>query len=254
MKEYRIKVTLLSDTVFGSGKALPGVVDADVLQDENGFPYMKGKTLKGKIREEYEHLCQCRAAQRGTALAEDLESLNRLFGEPDSSIDGKIYVSNLMPDAQLRAFFIRMMKNDSGSVGSEANNVTKKFPGESTSESAKESLSSSNGATGIALGSEDILNAMTSIQSFTAIDDTTGIAKEGSLRRIRVINKDQIFYSTISVTDELSTHDEALLGAAVASLRHLGTMETRGKGWVECRLLDGTEDITEACVRKLKEV
>ena len=47
----KIKMTLLSDTIFGNGVSIPGGEDISVLTDENGFPYYKGSSLKGVFRE-----------------------------------------------------------------------------------------------------------------------------------------------------------------------------------------------------------
>lgn len=52
----KIKMTLLSDTIFGNGVSIPGGEDISVLTDENGFPYYKGSSLKGVFREEAENL------------------------------------------------------------------------------------------------------------------------------------------------------------------------------------------------------
>lgn len=48
----KIQMKLLSDTIFGNGRSLPGEEDISVLSDENGFPYYKGGTFKGIFREE----------------------------------------------------------------------------------------------------------------------------------------------------------------------------------------------------------
>ena len=50
----KIKMELLSDTIFGNGMSIPGGEDISVLSDENGFPYYKGGTFKGIFREELE--------------------------------------------------------------------------------------------------------------------------------------------------------------------------------------------------------
>lgn len=47
-----IHMHLLSDTIFGSGMSMPGGEDICILTDEQGFPYMKGSTLKGIFRSE----------------------------------------------------------------------------------------------------------------------------------------------------------------------------------------------------------
>lgn len=44
-------MTLRSDTIFGSGFSIPGGEDIAVCQDELGYPYLKGSTLKGLLRE-----------------------------------------------------------------------------------------------------------------------------------------------------------------------------------------------------------
>ena len=48
---YILEVKLLSQAIFGSGNSVSGVVDQEVLHDDLGFPFMKGKTVKGKFKE-----------------------------------------------------------------------------------------------------------------------------------------------------------------------------------------------------------
>lgn len=47
-----LKMTLLSDAIFGNGMSVPGEEDISVLTDQQGFPYYKGSTFKGVFREE----------------------------------------------------------------------------------------------------------------------------------------------------------------------------------------------------------
>ena len=57
-KRIRLKITmaLLSDAIFGSGYSIPGEEDIAVCKDEHGYPYMKGSTFKGLLRESMENL------------------------------------------------------------------------------------------------------------------------------------------------------------------------------------------------------
>lgn len=222
MEKYRIRVELLTDAIFGDGMAVPGVVDSDVLHDEMGFPYMKGKTLKGKIREEFAFLCGYETTREKTMRPEDRKAFEKLFGKPDSDIDGKLYFSHLQLDEPLRKFFIGMMQESQGTEN--------------------------------AIDSEDILESLTSIRSYTAIDYTNGVAKRGSLRRVRMINSGLVFYAELQSVEKLSALEEALLGSAVSLLRYLGSLETRGKGQVDCRLFYGDQDITDYCIGMLGEV
>lgn len=60
MIKMNIKMTLLSDAIFGNGSSIPGAEDISILCDGNGFPYYKGGTFKGIFREElgrYLELC-----------------------------------------------------------------------------------------------------------------------------------------------------------------------------------------------------
>ena len=47
-----IKMTLLSDAIFGNGVSVPGEEDISVLLDDHGFPFYRGSTFKGVFREE----------------------------------------------------------------------------------------------------------------------------------------------------------------------------------------------------------
>lgn len=51
-----VTLELRSDTIFGSGYSIPGGEDIAVAVTEKGFPYLKGSTLKGLLRESLENL------------------------------------------------------------------------------------------------------------------------------------------------------------------------------------------------------
>lgn len=72
-----VTLELLSDTIFGSGYSIPGGEDTAVCQNEQGYPYVKGSTWKGLLRESLEDL----AAWGGT----DPENVGILLGEEDWS-------------------------------------------------------------------------------------------------------------------------------------------------------------------------
>lgn len=73
--ELPVTVALLSDSILGSGYSVPGGEDIAVCQDENGYPYLKGATFKGLLRESAENL-----AMWGEAKKEDIDLI---FGEAD---------------------------------------------------------------------------------------------------------------------------------------------------------------------------
>ena len=51
-----VRMKLLSDAIFGSGFSIPGGEDVAVNQDALGWPYMKGSTWKGLLRESLKNL------------------------------------------------------------------------------------------------------------------------------------------------------------------------------------------------------
>lgn len=54
---FPVALKLCSDAIFGSGYSIPGGEDTAVCRDEHGYPYVKGSTWKGLLRESLENLC-----------------------------------------------------------------------------------------------------------------------------------------------------------------------------------------------------
>lgn len=78
-KTIFVKMELLSDTIFGNGMSVPGEEDISVLTDKQGFPFYKGSTFKGLLREEMsQYLEWCGL---------NVELIKDLFGEGKSGED-----------------------------------------------------------------------------------------------------------------------------------------------------------------------
>lgn len=95
-----IHMHLLSDAIFGSGMSMPGGEDICILTDENGFPYMKGSTLKGLFRSELinyldwcgkkpEEIADNVSRVMGEGGSNDLDNENKLIFS-DLTLDGKV--------------------------------------------------------------------------------------------------------------------------------------------------------------------
>lgn len=90
----RVTMELLSDTIFGSGFSIPGGEDIAVCRDAAGYPYLKGSTLKGLLRESLENYLSWTG---GTEA-----DLNTLLGEPGwSGIDDgrRVHLTELTLDS-----------------------------------------------------------------------------------------------------------------------------------------------------------
>ena len=205
MDKYQIKIELQSETILGSGESVAGYIDLDVLHDEVGLPYFKGKTLKGRLREEAENI----VILQNNIFKE--EQVDKIFGKEDSDKDTAIAFSNCIVSP----------------------NIKKAIKGSK-------------------LSAIDILDSLTDIRSFTAMDKD-GIALDGSLRHIRVINKGLKLYCDVTLRSEINNDELLLFKLSVLSLRHIGLMCSRGKGNVKCTLLKNNEDITEDILVELRE-
>ena len=208
MPIYRLKIKLLSDTTFGRGDGVAGLIDQEVEHDPSGFPYLRGRTLKGLLSEEGDNLIAMLTNHRPSweRVACDL------FGTLGSTIGtmGVVHVGDACLPEDLRQA-VDFQIND-----------------EKT------------------LTKTEVLDSLTTIRRQTSIDSQSGIPDEGSLRSFRVVLRDLCF--TADLIFEKNPSDEMLSLIAVGSLalRRLGSGRNRGRGHVQCTLHDDAEgdDIT----------
>lgn len=201
MEEYKIKLKLISDTMFGSGESLPGVYDSDILSDKYGIPYMKAKTFKGHVREKMEELT--------LLMKENNELVDNLLGAKDVNNDKKI-----------------------GCL---------KFSDFTMSESIRELIANEEESKNITY--EEVINAFTTTNTFIKINKD-GVAEPHSLRRIRMVQKDLIFYSKIYSDRVLNYDEERILVYSLAYIQHIGGYKSKGKGVVMFTIYKDNEDLT----------
>ena len=65
MSTRYLRLTFDFDWHVGSGAGIPGSVDRQVLRDEEGFPYVPGKTLTGILRDAAKWIAGTRDAAEG---------------------------------------------------------------------------------------------------------------------------------------------------------------------------------------------
>lgn len=81
-----VKITFLSDWHCGSGLSAGADVDQRVIRDEDGLPYIPGKTVKGLIRHAARTLCDLK---EGSEHTEWSEFITDCFGEEDTKLTGR---------------------------------------------------------------------------------------------------------------------------------------------------------------------
>lgn len=170
-----------------------GIIDSDIIYDNLGLPFIPAKRLKGLFKDSAQEILNFVSIGNGNALIEELFGTELKQGK---AVFENAYIENY---ENLKTEIEELMNK-------------KEY---------KNLLSKSN-----------ILSFYTTIRQQTAIDND-GIAKEHSLRTIRVFKPNIKFESNIDIS-QLSQHAKALLYLAIKNLRRLGLNRNMGYGLVEC--------------------
>lgn len=214
MTKYILKIKLESDAAFGRGDGVAGLVDAEVQHDENGFPFLSGRTIKGLLVQE----CADILASLSAGGSDWEKAARRLFGRPGSSLDDNavMVTGNALLPGDLRQAIISDIEEKR-------------------------------------IRPEEVLALFTAARSQTAMDES-GVPRNNSLRRIRVILRGTPFESELFFTEEPSVSDLALLAACVKAFRHAGTGITRGLGRLKADLLDQKrQTVTERYFKEFRK-
>ena len=202
MSLYYLTFTLHSDTAFGRGDGVAGFLDQEVQHDAYGCPYLGGKALKGMLVNECADIL---------AALPDTDERQRwyatalyLFGQPGSTYAVSPHLR--VGDAYLPAELRQAIQAD---MDSRRPTLTR----------------------------QDVLHSLTTIRRQTAIDDTTGVAKDSSLRAIRAVVRETVFEAKLQFVDdavvEKQPHALILLAACAKALRRVGTSRNRGLGRIK---------------------
>lgn len=194
----KIKMELISDVIFGNGMSIPGAEDISVLRDEYGFPYYKGSTFKGMIREEYERYL----LWNGYDEKEIEKQTARLFGKNgDDFSKDKIIFSDFEISSYVKKVVLEeFLHANSGIV---LGDIKRNY-------------------------SDQILDLFTNIRTFTRVNED-GVARTGSLRMARCVNKGLCMHGEMLCRPE----DEKILEEVVCSMKWIGSMKNRGFGKVK---------------------
>lgn len=208
MKIY-YKIEFFSYWHAGSGLSVAGDVDAAVLKDKQGLPYLPGKTLKGLLRDAAEQLLSFgRGSQEQVQKIFGLETAKqeRSKEEKEEEIEGfgQAYFSNaLLADdlvAQLQALVPQ-------------GNYTKKERDRMFKQVAAPILYSKIAS--------------------TAIDDETGTAQKSTLRKMEVAVP-MVFFAHV---DHVTEEDKPFLLEAMQMVKRMGVQRHRGLGRCEFSIL-----------------
>lgn len=184
------------------------VIDSEIAHDEYGLPIFSARRLKGLLYESalevVEMAEQC--CDNGEAFT-DRQTLEELFHHASES------------DSQLMVYDLRTVHPDDWrSFADEWKYLQNKYPE--------------------IINPQAVLNEFTSIRYQTSMEN--GLAKEGSLHNMRVVDDGNSFYGDIYM-QQVSEKAIILILLALRNLRSAGLKRNRGLGDIEChvKLSDG---------------
>ncbi len=157
---------LRSDTTFSRGDGTAGEVDAEVVHDEFGCPFVPGRTVKGLLRDAW--------LQMSPAFPADARHAGEVLGESGDLIPGgagRLRIDDARLPASVRGWLVHAVTRRSHPVE----------PGA-------------------------VLRALTAVRKQTARDRRTGGPRENTLRSLRTVLRETGFRSTLTPSEFSSDH------------------------------------------------
>lgn len=235
MEQYYLNIELLSDTSFSRGEGLTGEVDSEIQYDTLGCPYINARTIKGILVEECADILQAIPSNKKEAFQ---RTASQLFGMPGQLLNTDPLFQ--FGNAYLPGDFRNLVHSNLTSQLREQNqrgDLTLRQMDRLTRESQNK-----------------IMNSLTSIRTQTAID-IDGVAREHSLRALRVILRKTLFEAELTYVGSENEKHAALelLAACIKSFRRAGSHRNRGLGKLHSWLADAPcsrTDITDIWFEK----
>jgi len=214
MSNWKIEITLISDTIIGSGESWGAIIDTDVVFDQFGLPYIPGRRVRGVLRESVtevlEMLYQARLlSEFGIQGRLNInEWLYEMFGKPGQDEAKPLSIS----DCRLKGY--EMMVGHLRYLQDKHSDL---------------------------FTSEVVRNHYSVIRQQTAID-SNGIAMDKSLRTVRALMRGLVFEGNFKIGGNVSDKLVVLMGLAISNMRHIGTSRTRGFGEIKTSLKEKVEN------------
>lgn len=216
-RDVTLHFELCSAATFGRGDGLPGLVDSEVEHDAYGFPFLRGRTLRGLLAEEMESLLYALGKQE-----EWKDTRNRLLGDEARLLDetGVLRVGHAQLPEAVRCLVMAEVEREK--------EVRRK---------EKEAKKPPEEMTPLWFTREAVLDSVTAVRRQTALTHL-GAPEPASLRAQRVILRTTRFEAQLDFDEEPQPLDLPLLTATVMAWRRAGTGRNRGRGRLRAWLND----------------
>lgn len=209
MLRVELTIEILSDTCFSMPAALDLSVDTEVATDDLGLPMIPGKTLHALLRDTWLSLQD--------AIAKENQGPDE---EGRSLLDGWALL---------------------GRPGSHEGEGCLRIGDARAAPEVRESVRWATQRRSNPISKESIRRAFFAARTLTAIDHATGAPETDTLRRVRVIPANTRLYTPLSLTDELTEKQQALLKLLLQLTRHAGINRNRGMGHIKLKPPDWTD-------------
>ena len=206
METYKLKITLKSDALIGSGEGYGAIIDNDIVFDDLGIPFIPAKRVKGCIRHSAEEINVMFNTQKIDTKI--------IFGKDGQAQSKPLYFSNLYLEYfEENLPWLKYYRQEYGQlITTEATLATFTRIRNQTAINQDSGVANKH-----SLRSVRVLNAK---ENFT--------------------DKELVFNGEVLIENDNTAE---LLALACLNFRHIGTKRNRGFGEVECKLykVDGTE-------------
>lgn len=200
-QELKFTIETKSDLILATGKSSTSYIDSEMDFDEYGFPYISAKRFKGLLCHSLKQIC---CMPYFHLKAEDVETIiGSIFGNSKKAgicIFDNVCIANYDEN---RKYYERILKLNAG-----------------------------------LLTRIDLINAISSLRTQTSINEITDVAKDQSLRTIRVLHPDHCFKGSIVIMNDLklkcNIKASELIALSLLNLRRIGLGRNRGFGEIKC--------------------
>lgn len=215
----KIRLQLKSAATFGRGDGVAGLVDGEIEHDRFGFPFLRGRTLKGLLAESAENIVYTLELQH----KEGWRTIQKqLFGDPGRGYaeQGILRIGDACLPQAIR-YLVQKEQEQTKTIFTQ----------------------------------ENVLQSLTGIRKQTAVNHEGG-SEHASLRAIRVLLPEIILHAPLSfrIATEPTEKQLAFLTATLLDLRHAGTGRNRGRGWLEADLMAENEIETDRHFQKFADL
>lgn len=202
MKTIKIRMELLSPAILGNGESKNGLVNQEILIDDDGYPMYLGKTFKGMLRQAFDDCLDEYYLKNNETINIYSEMKNKIFGKSgylnEKSLEeneGNVIFSNLKIESNVREYISQIIY--------------------------KKSLR---------------LECFSQIRFSTKIED--GLAEDKHLRTHREIMPGTVFEGEITIKDESNAELEKYLRQGLKAIKSIGAKRNKGKGVVKITTID----------------